>query len=618
MNRSLFFGLRLGAVLLMVSLITSHAAAQTNSRSRQPKAEAPSPLTGEYGPQLDAALKSIADGGDIETGLLALQHTVDDIIIRADAKELDLFTDAAAALRIMRFVKRTDTLEQAALMSFLIEHKEFARALTFTFNHQDDDVAGVLAMIDRYQAHCADTLDEFANLAAAICVVHDKPLSRRVNENQVLSPDALALYAYYMENEQHLNFPVRHMPAELLTFVVDSTASIDEMRWALGNYRNNREIGKLFFTIEYDYDHLEGKVKKVTAAGFNLPNIAKFGGVCADQAYFACAVGKAIGVPTTYTVGASGEVSHAWVGFLESNKRAAWWNFDSGRYDAYKGVRGVVVDPQTGNRMPDSTIALLAEYATAPQQNRYASIAMTDAAVRLLEIHDGAASIPFEPSDTERKTVRGATQEDALALLEQALRTCPGYAHAWFIVGSLAKDGRLSVEDKQKWATVLHRLCGEKYPDFYFAVVAPMIESVEDVEEQNRMWNAAFRTFQRRHDLAAAVRMEQAKMWQAKGESAKAGQCYEDVITRYANAGPFVISALDKAGKLLADMNKRDRIPALYEKAWTLTNKPNTNWAPEFYRQSNWYRIGSSYADALLQTGRVSEAEQVRQAIGAK
>ena len=79
-------------------------------------------------------------------------------------------------------------------------------------------------------------------------------------------------------------------------------------------------------------------VKKVTAAGWSLPNILQHGGVCADQAYFAVTVGKSIGVPTAYTIGLGGEVGHAWVGFLQA-----------------RGKRGRGVDVDASGELYDGT-----------------------------------------------------------------------------------------------------------------------------------------------------------------------------------------------------------------------------------------------------------------------
>ena len=62
-------------------------------------------------------------------------------------------------------------------------------------------------------------------------------------------------------------------------------------------------------------------------------------------------------------------------------------------------------------------------------------------------------------------------------------------------------------------------MCGSKYPDFAWAIIEPMILTVDEVKEQDRLWTAAFGIFQGRSDLAASVRMAQARMWEQKGEA---------------------------------------------------------------------------------------------------
>lgn len=576
--------------------------------------------------QIEAQLLSIASGDEFVAARDQVFRLFQQVARRADASDKELWREAAYASRLVRLLDDAEPDERASLMQCFLDNESFGQALAFACRG-NDDLHGVFELVNRFRRERADSLATHGNLAAAICLVHDKPLKRRINENAVESPDPLAIYDYFRSNEAGMRFGVRNIPVELLIYVVDVTSSIDELRWAHKQYRQQQNIGALFFTIEYDHDHLQGKPKKVTQAGFNLLNIARYGGVCADQAYFACSVGKALGVPTAYTVGASGEVSHAWVGFLQSDPRRAWWNFDSGRYEAYQGVRGVVTDPQSGRRVPDSSIALLAEFVTARELDRYATIGMTDGALWLISGIDEAGLVerPGAPIDHavadapkgEPSKVRSSSKEDALALLEAALRQCPGYAEGWFLLRRLASEGKLNLNDKKKWANVLHRLCGEQYPDFYLAVVGPMIETVDDVEEQNALWNAAFRTFQKRHDLAAEVRMQQAMMWRTHGEARKAGQCCEDIIERYANAGPFVLQALNMASELLIELKQPQRIVALHEKAWSLTKKPK-DMAREFFTQSNWYRVGLRYAETLKEAGRSAEAEQVRSTIGVR
>ena len=146
---------------------------------------------------------------------------------------------------------------------------------------------------------------------------------------------------------------------------------------------------------------------------------------------------------------------------------------------------------------------------------------------------------------------------------------------------------------------------------FALAVLKPMVETVEDAPEQNKLWNAAFMMFGGRADLAAEIRMAQAGMWADAGKPDLAGQCCQDVITRYANAGPFVIAALKGAEKMLQETGKPERVVGLYEQTWRRITKPG-EMAGEFMTQSNWYVVGMMYVDKLTEAGQGAKAQQVK------
>ena len=99
-------------------------------------------------------------------------------------------------------------------------------------------------------------------------------------------------------------------------------------------------------------------------------------------------------------------------------------------------------------------------------------------------------------------------------------------------------------------------------------------------------------------------------MWNAHDEPEKAGQCYTDVINRYANAGPFVIEAIKGAEKLLVHMEHPERVVALYAGAWGNT-KPPEQMAGVFATESNWYHVGKMYAKKLREAGDTARAEAV-------
>ncbi len=471
-------------------------------------------------------------------------------------------------------------------------------------------------MLDRLRQARGEQLNKYPTLAAAICVVHDRPLVRRFNENQARAGDPVAIFDYYVKNESRMAFGIKPVPAELLIYVVNATASIEEMEWALQRYAGHPAVGRLFFDIKYDNEHLRtGRPKRITTEGFTLNNILAFGGVCCDQAYFASSVGKAIGVPTAVAEGAAGETGHSWVGFLASSGRSGWWNFDTGRYEAYRGIRGIVLDPQSRERIPDSFVSLLAELIGTTPANRQAGTALADAAQRLMELEKSGRPLappPLEDGATGGLSApRQATSSAALDLLDLAVRQSPGDRSCWIPLHELALAGKMTLNQKRKWSDTLLQVCGTRYPDFMMAILTPMVQTVDDVREQDRMWNMMFDMFHNRSDLAAAVRMGQAAMWQKKNETTKAGLCYYDVIEKFPNAGPFVIDALAHAEKALRNLQHGDRVVMLYEQTWQRIHKPREMAGP-FTMQSNWYRVGQLLAQKLDEAGEGRKAETVR------
>ena len=592
------------------------------------KVEKPS-LAQHVKSRVATTLDGLQADGDFAKASEDLTQLFDQVIACAPVKEkdLDAWRDVAYALRLVNQLEQAPAASRLDLLKYLRANDNLARSLTMLVGRKERPI-DVYRMLDRLRQERGEQLDKFANLAAALCVVHDRPFERRINENQAKAPDPVALFDYYVRNERLMNFGVRPVPAELLIYVVDTTASVEEMTWALQKHAGNAKVGNLFFTIKYDYEHFRrGTAKKVTVAGFNLPNILQHGGVCADQAYYAMSVGKAIGVPTAYAVGASGDVGHAWVGYLQAQGRSGWWNFDEGRYEAYRGVRGIVRDPQLREAVPDAYVSLLAELIGTKPENRQAATALTDAVARLTELEkDGKALEPAPLDEAIASTLapvpvnrnapapkpaqRKADVATQLELLEIAVKQSPGDRHCWFAVRDLAEAGKLSLAQKRYWSDLLQRQCGTKYPDFTLALLTPMVKTIEDPKEQNKLWNAAFTMFAGRSDLAASVRMAQAEMWEKHEQPDSAGQCYMDVIERFANAGPFVLEALAKAEETLVRTNRADRVPVLYQQTWSKIQQPKDMAGP-FATQSNWFRVGSRYAKKLEEAGNTQQAAAV-------
>lgn len=574
--------------------------------------------------RIESAFDALSTTNDFDRAEVSVTGVFDLVIAHADKRKPELFVEAAYAVRLVSQLKALSPNDRKDVLTFLRGHEQLGRAIAMLIR-DGEDPAKVYAVLQKLRGAHGDEVARYPSLTAAICVVRDRPLTYRVNENTAQADTPEAIFDYFTRNEKRLSYPISTVPPELLMYVVDTTAKVSEMEWALSQYKRDKKVGNRFFEIHYDTSHLkQGTPKKITEEGFDLPNIKRYGGVCADQAYFAVSVAKAQGIPSAYTRARAGGGGHAWVGYLDSRGRRAWWDFNAGRYEEYQGLRGDVINPQTGTKVSDAAVSMLSQLIGVSVDNRLAAVAMTDAAERLAKIRRGPEGdetpISYPPTDDELpsrgrlKELRLATVESELDLLEAGLRRSAGHQRSWVIVARMGQKEELSFEQKKYWADALMRMCGNNYPDFTLAILKPMVTSIEDEKEQNRMWNALFKLCEKRADLAAEVRIAQGDMWQRGDNKSYAWQCYEDTAIRYVNDGPFAIVAMERCEGMLRKDNKLQNIVPLYEDAWRKVKRPNS--ALMFSRGSNWYMIGVRYAKALNEAGRVNDANIVLKSMG--
>lgn len=570
-----------------------------------------------------AVIDRLADGGGEYKAAI---KELDDLFCRlvtqgSPTTDAGAFREVAIARRLVGQIGACKGADRRALMSFMRDRPELTAALTLAIKPEIQKPAEVYAVLDRLRATRGADLETYATLTAAICVVHDRPWWVQVNENKAVSPDPVAIFDYYKDNEPRMAYGIRGMPVELLVHLVAVAAPIEDLRWALDKYGADHNLGNRYREIRYDYEHFaKGAAKKSTAAGWSLRGVLANGGVCADQAYFAMTVGQAIGVPAAYVTARSGEVGHAWVGYLTAKGRAADWNFDAGRFGAYQVVQGRLVDPQTRKRMSEASVAIMAKYLTEKADDREATEAVLDAAEWLIDAQDNKASGPLcaieadaEGPRFKRAQPRSAEVGDELELIEAALRRTPAATRGWYLVRDLAEKGGLSLDHKRRWAEILYNLCGKEYPYFSFEIMKPMILTVDDVKEQDALWTRTATLFTARADLVSEIRLLQGQMWEDAHQPAKAWDCYQDVIMKYVNAGPFVVAAVDRCEEMLTGASKTPaEVADLYGSVWRQAQKP-TSSAPEFRAQSNWFRLGTKYAERLDRAGKASEAGKVRE-----
>lgn len=510
------------------------------------------------------------------------------------AGKSDALIDAALAWRLVSQLGSLPDAARRDSVSAMRASPEAGAEFVFGMHALDDGASAWRVFADLVRARAGE-VERHGALAGAIALVHERGYEFHCNENTVKAPEPLAIFDYFSKAGPTLVFRPIDLPLELLTRVVDTTAEPQDMAWATTRHPQARDVGQRFHDVAYDHAHVAtGSEKRVTAEGLTLRNIQKHGGVCADQAYYACGVGKALGVPTAYVTAKAAEGAHAWVGYFRLRGREGEWDFKDGRYDAYLGVRGWTKDPQTGQHLPDGALAITAsQYGTSAQQRRTA-IAWADASRALGETGGPAAA--------------------RLSWLEHATKSAPGVRAIWDELAACGRQQPLSAAQVSNWIETVRRIFGAAHPDFLYDVGAALLRGVEDPRERATAWERMTRDFARRPDLLSAALVSVGDALEQQAQPDRALIVYQDVITKYTKDGLAVGQALRRADKLLTDRGRDGEAIRMFDLAWRRLPRPDVS--AYFWPGSAWFTIGFMYADRLEQSGRRQDADRVRAEIG--
>ena len=562
-----------------------------------------------------STLSAIADGSAPDPA--AADAAFEAFLAAADPRDADAFRTPAARHALVHLLDRAgDDRLRLPAARLLHRNPALAEALGLLVRPEDDAAAVCRTLIELHEAH-GPMLDDYAPLAAALAVVHDGEFASRINENTAVADPPAALFAFFARPARELALDPRRTPPELLIHVVDAASPVSELRWAQNRYAGDNNVGGRFFDIDYDHAHTGGAPKALTQAGFSLGNILAFGGVCADQAYFAATVGKAIGVPTAYVRASGLDVGHAWVGFLRQRGRRADWDFDSGRYDEYQGLTGSLRCPQRREWTTDAALGVTASLANLSLEDRARAEALAHAARRLAALLDAGQSLPEPDADAETKP-RAAPLDDhaesALLLVERSLRTSAATLDAWEVLARLGASGAMDLGQTKRWAGVVDRLGTPRSLDFRIGVLAELVAGVADPAECSRLLDRLTRMCGRRLDLRGRIRLEQGDLWRDAGDVRKAYRCYEASIDDLITVSRAVIQPLRRAEALLRDHGETDAVLPIYERTFSELTRPD--WGGAFLRGSAWYAVGREYARVLREHGRTRDAERLERQLG--
>jgi hypothetical protein len=444
------------------------------------------------------------------------------------------------------------------------------------------------------RAEFGKAVEQYPELAVAVCVVWDSPAKEGQTPQQAARV-ACEIFGHLTApgGRGVLRIDPKALPWPVLLYLVDSKVSGDERRWVTTAYRLPADPAAAYFQVRYDTEgYLSGKWRGGGADTYTLPNILKLGGVCKDEAYFAAEACRAYGIPAAVCTGQSGagEGFHAWVGVLRVGNRRASWDFNTARYSEHGFWSGTVIDPQTGQKLADSEVAMGAEWCGATPAKRLFSLALSQSLDLVAE------------------------QSLRITMCKAALEAAPGNTAAWMaLIAQCARPGTPATTVREV-ADVVSRFAVGRYDDFAFKAFLTLI-AAQMPEEQLATLDRVAKAFPERPDLLAELALRKGDAMQKGGRPVDALRLYQQVLEVALKYGPIALDAIARVDAMLRPAGRMAELVEHYRVAWTHMAAPE---ATGYAATTPWYIMGERYAAILEETGEKAEAQRVRGVIWAK
>jgi hypothetical protein len=532
-----------------------------------------------------------------------IDQQLEPLLIMLNPGDFDRLTELAALREFAKYFGRLENLDeqidQIPTLQWLVTQPQLLKTLMMAVSDQDapDQVLHVLVAL---RADQKERLEEFPDLAAAMCVVWDAPWNQANAALGPATPDPdprndlvqpRMLMRYYMASRGQLRFDPKTLPWQLSAYVVDNVAGLPELQWAQQRFAKRGAVGAVFFDVPYDYARYTGEADaKMKDRSYTLQNLMLYGGICGDQAYFAAHVARALGVPATICTGhgATEGTGHAWIGYLDVRGEHASWNFTEGRYPENQYWQGKVIDPQTREGITDADVSLLAELQYSNPHDRLTSDALCK-----------VADLLGDPKKPE--------------LYMQAIKLSSGNPRAWHALAKLAADLKLDPQDATRLRSAIEKFAVKRYPDFALNLLMTSV-SGRGSDQQIKALEDMRPMFSNRPDLLAKIRMAQGDRYRVDKRLDEAIAVYGDVLDRYLNIGPIVLEAMDHVDQMLHEAGALPRLAAIYRTVWQRMPQPE---ASIVVGGTPFYRVGANYRDVLNEMGQANAAATVQSRLDA-
>jgi hypothetical protein len=207
---------RVVVAFAVLAILAAPAAAQ---RGRQ-RAEDPEPVAVHTRARIAGVLDRVEEGAELKPAIAECQAIFDEAIAWAPLERPEAIRDAALALRMLRQLDATTSVSRAPTLRYLRANGRLAADLAFLVTADDevDRVYWRLAkIIEAYPQEAA----ELPALTAAVCVVHEGPVTRPLGPQANLNP--VEIFDYFRAIPGAV-MEYKAFPPEIMVYLVNTRA----------------------------------------------------------------------------------------------------------------------------------------------------------------------------------------------------------------------------------------------------------------------------------------------------------------------------------------------------------------------------------------------------------
>ena len=431
----------------------------------------------------------------------------------------------------------------------------------------------------------AEPLEDFPDLAAAVCAVLDRP--HRYPGLGNIRPSGVEVFealVYAFQDQRVMALPLDQLPAEILVYMTDIALTGEGIEQTIDERRSADPLA-LYRRVPFKQAGLLAGEAAPTPADFTFEAIVNRGGSGPLRSFYAEQIGQIFGWPIALATGRLGEERFQAPVFLEGQRRRYSWNLQA--IPEHPGLAfGMTEHPVTHEPMPLTELVATADLARAGTEATREAWAL----LRAAEASEG---------DTR------------LALLKAAQDRTLGFPQAWGqVLAFELQAARDEPTGPQRVLTEFFDRTDQVSPMLATEVGLSAIAAIDDRRGELLEWVSLTSRRDPHRYAAAQIAIGDAAL--QAGDRAAAMKAYEDLLNRQADATPMALDALARLQAMMAQDGNAAGVLELYARTHRRLRAPRTSQEAEV-RASAFMVVGERYEQMLRDAGREREADRLRQ-----